>query len=149
MKDLYLIGFITLGVVMFIVGLAMLIRGYRRYDFHPLTFLVPLVGTAFCFPAYFMLKERYLSKSGAAEEAIKRTHRQMVLGLVFVIAIFIVPFVTGVCFFTQSFNAFDTSSPETLDIDGEAWVRGLFWSWFAVCALYAAAALVVGSRKRI
>lgn len=149
MNDLYMIGFIALAGLLFVIGLVMIIRGVRRYDFHPLVLLVPFLATAtFSFPVYFVLKERYLKKSGASDEAIARTHRQTVLGFAFVIAFIAVTCVTTVGFFVQSFDTFQATGAETLDLDGTVWGRGMFLGALAVSALYAAASLRLNSRKR-
>lgn len=149
MKEFYIIGFAAIMGLMFVAGWVLLIRGYRRYDFHPLVFLIPFaVGAILSFPAYFMLKERYLKKSGASDEAIARTHRQTVLGFAFVIAFIAVTCVTTVGFFVQSFDTFQATGAETLDLDGTVWGRGMFLGALAVSALYAAASLRLNSRKR-
>lgn len=157
MIDCYLIGMIAIAVLLFAVGLGLMIRGIRRYEFHILTILVPFFGALFCFPVYYALKESYLKKSGAQAADVKCAHRLTVLSFIFLGAFLIVTFGAGVSSFVGAFDAV-----QALDAAGAAgteeavmsaalkatWPARLFWGMTAVCVAYAVALPVLGCCKK-
>lgn len=135
MMDCYIIGFKAVACLLFVVGLGLMVYGYRKYNFNPLAFIVPFVGATLSFPVFFALKERHLKNGGAPASDLKRAHAQTFAGWVFFAVMLAVTVAVGVSFFVEKMGAMETGS----DVEPFVWAGRLFWGSVAVCGAYAVA----------
>ncbi len=144
MSSCYVTGLYAIIGLLFVAGLWLMIRGYRKYNFNPIAFVVPFVGAILSFPIYFALKERFLKKNNAPGDDVERSHTLMIFGVVFVGAILVVSTITGVRFFVEKMNGIEAG----VDIETALWAKRQFWGVLKVCVVCAAGLAGLWCRRK-